>query len=128
MNFFKKKIMSHGCFEYFRVGSKIFGCPRPILLNFGSPDVLGEAFTTSSAGQDFWELQTKNIWGLKVRNNFPKYFELQLPQSMTTGYTHILLGISKTQTSGRSKVKLHLYSSLWHLIARVELLHLFNYC
>ena len=43
---------------------------RTVVPNFGPPDVLGlqlpEAFTTTSAGQDFWELKSKNIWKPKV--------------------------------------------------------------
>ena len=38
--------------------------------NLGPPDVLGlqfpEAFAATSAGQDFWELTSKNIWRPKV--------------------------------------------------------------
>ena len=41
--------------------------------NLGPPDILGlqfpEAFTTTSAGQDFWELKSKNIWRPKVGNH-----------------------------------------------------------
>ena len=41
--------------------------------NFGSPDDFGikfqEAFTTTYADQDFWELQSKNIWGPKLLGN-----------------------------------------------------------
>ena len=32
---------------------------RVLIPNFGSP----EDSTTSCAGQDFWELQSKNVWG-----------------------------------------------------------------
>ena len=43
---------------------------RAVVPNLGPPDVLGpqvpEAFTTTSAGQDFWELKSKNIWRPKV--------------------------------------------------------------
>ena len=43
---------------------------RAVFPNLGPPDVLGlqlpEAFTTTSAGQDFWELKSKNIWRPKV--------------------------------------------------------------
>ena len=38
--------------------------------DLGPPDVFGlqlpEAFTTTSAGQGFWELKSKNIWRPKV--------------------------------------------------------------
>ena len=41
-----------------------------VVPNLGPPDVLGlqlpEASTTTSAGQDFWELKSKNIWRPKV--------------------------------------------------------------
>ena len=41
-----------------------------VIPNLGPPDVLGlqlpEAFTNTSAGQDFWELKSKNIWRPKV--------------------------------------------------------------
>ena len=41
-----------------------------VVPNLGPPDVLGlqlaEAFITTSAGQDFWELKSKNIWRAKV--------------------------------------------------------------
>ena len=43
---------------------------RAGLSNLGPADVLRlqlpEAFTTTSAGQDFWELKSKNIWRAKV--------------------------------------------------------------
>ena len=46
------------------------GFITPVVPNLGPPDVLGlqlpEAFTTTSADQDFWELKSKNIWGPKV--------------------------------------------------------------
>ena len=45
----------------------------PGVPNLGPTDVLGlhlpEAFTTTSAGQDFWELKSKNIWGPKVEDH-----------------------------------------------------------
>ena len=45
-------------------------CYMPVVPNLGPPDVLGlqlpKAFTTTSAGQDFWELKSKNIWRPKV--------------------------------------------------------------
>ena len=41
-----------------------------VVPNLGPPDVLElqlpETFTTTSAGQDFWELKSKNIWRPKV--------------------------------------------------------------
>ena len=41
-----------------------------VVPNLEPPDVLGiqlpEALTTTSAGQDFWELKSKNIWRPKV--------------------------------------------------------------
>ena len=43
---------------------------RTMVLNVGPPDVielqLPEAFATTSAGQDLWELKSKNIWRPKV--------------------------------------------------------------
>ena len=46
------------------------GLPKAVVPNFGPPDVLGlhlpEAFTIPSAGQDFWELKSKNLWRAKV--------------------------------------------------------------
>ena len=47
-----------------------YAVARPVVPNLGPPDVLGiqlpEAFTTTSTGQDFWELKSKNIWRPKV--------------------------------------------------------------
>ena len=44
-----------------------------VVSNCSPPDVLGlqlpEAFTTTSAGQDFWELKAKNIWRAAVRHH-----------------------------------------------------------
>ena len=44
----------------------------PVVSNLGPPDVLGlqlpEAFT--SAGQNFWELKSKNIWRAKVGHHW----------------------------------------------------------
>ena len=71
---------------------------RPLPPNLGSSDIFGlklpEAFTTSCAGQDFWELQSKNIWGPKVGNhcyrpmipNFesPDVLVLKLSEPFTT--------------------------------------------
>ena len=41
-----------------------------VVPSLGPPDVLGlqlpEAFTSTSADQDFWELKSKNIWRPKV--------------------------------------------------------------
>ena len=41
-------------------------CCMAVVPNLGPPDVFGlqlpEAFTTTSAGQDFWTLKSKNIW------------------------------------------------------------------
>ena len=55
------------------VGGLLNKPSKAVVSNLGSPDVLGlklpEAFSTSSAGQDFWELQSKNIWELKVENH-----------------------------------------------------------
>ena len=43
---------------------------KAVVPNLGAPDVFGlqlpEVFTTISAGQDFWELKSKNIWRPKV--------------------------------------------------------------
>ena len=42
--------------------------------NLGPPDVLRlqlpQAFTTTSAGQDFWELKSKNIWRPKFGDHW----------------------------------------------------------
>ena len=44
-----------------------------VVPNLGPPDVLilqlPEASTTTSDGQDFWELKSKNIWRPKVGNH-----------------------------------------------------------
>ena len=46
-----------------------------VMPNLGPPDVLGlqlpEVFTTTSAGKDFWELKSKNIWRAKVGHHCP---------------------------------------------------------
>ena len=51
---------------------------KTVILNLGPPDVielqLSEAFTTTSAGQDFWELKSKNIWRPKVGDHCIKIF------------------------------------------------------
>ena len=43
---------------------------RTVVCNCRPPDVLGlqlpEAFIATSAGQDFWELKSKNIWRPKI--------------------------------------------------------------
>ena len=43
---------------------------RSVVPNLVPPDVLGlqlpETFITTTAGQDFWELKSKNIWRPKV--------------------------------------------------------------
>ena len=60
--------------------------------NLGPPDVLGlqlpEAFTTTSAGQDFWELKSKDIWRPKVGDHavvlnlcYSDVFDLHLPET-----------------------------------------------
>ena len=45
----------------------------PVVSNLGPPDVLGlqlpEAYTATSAGQEFWELKSKNIWRPKVEDH-----------------------------------------------------------
>ena len=50
--------------------------PKPMVPNLGPPDVLGlqlpEAFTTTFASQDFWELKSKNIWRPKVGDHCSK--------------------------------------------------------
>ena len=47
-----------------------------MVSNLGPPDVLRlqlpEAFTATSAGQDFWELKFKNIWRDKVGDHWPR--------------------------------------------------------
>ena len=49
--------------------AKTLYCFRPVVPKSGHPDVLepqaAEAFTTSSAGWGFWELQSKNIWRIQ---------------------------------------------------------------
>ena len=49
---------------------------KPVVPNLGPPDVLGlqlpEAFTTTSAGQDFWEVKSRNIWRPKVGDHCAK--------------------------------------------------------
>ena len=49
---------------------QLFTYPRLVVPNLGPPDDLGlqllEAFTTTSIGQDFWELKSKNIWRPKL--------------------------------------------------------------
>ena len=55
---------------------------RSVVSNLGPPDVLGlplpEAFTTTTtlAGQDFWELKSKNIWRPKVGDHWPTAFSI----------------------------------------------------
>ena len=63
--------------------------------NLRPPHVLGlqlpETFTTTSAGQDFWELKSRNIWRPKVGDHCSRAvvlnlcyldaFELQLPET-----------------------------------------------
>ena len=53
------------------------GSFRSVVPNVGPPDVLGlqlpEAFTTTSAGQDFWELKSKNFWRPKVGDHCFRY-------------------------------------------------------
>ena len=49
-------------------------CFRAVDLKVGFPDVLGVVVVRSlhsllCAGQDFWELQSKNIWGTKFGNH-----------------------------------------------------------
>ena len=52
--------------------------PRSVVPNLGPPDVLGlqlpEAFTTTSAGQDFLEWKSKNIWKPKVRDHWSRWW------------------------------------------------------
>ena len=52
--------------EYKYSSSSVVLYLKAVVPNLGPPDVLGiqlpEAFTTTSAGQDFWELKSKNIW------------------------------------------------------------------
>ena len=56
--------------------------PKAVVLNVGPPDVielqLPVAFATTSAGQDFWELKSKNIWRPKVGDHCPKGPQVQL--------------------------------------------------
>ena len=60
--FFEREFICCALLEY--------GCFTAVVPNLGPPDVLRlqlpEAFTTTSAGQDFWELKSKNIWRPKV--------------------------------------------------------------
>ena len=60
----------------FLLFSSISSAPRhalSVVPNLGPPDVLGlqlpEAYTTTSSGQDFWELKFKNIWRPKVEDH-----------------------------------------------------------
>ena len=54
----------------------ILKCSRAVVPNLGSPDILGlklpEALITSCAGQDFWELQSENVWGLNIGNHWSR--------------------------------------------------------
>ena len=58
--------------------------PKAMVLNHGPPDVIElqppEAFATTSAGQDFWELKSKNIWRPKVGDHCPKGYRVGQPQ------------------------------------------------
>ena len=55
---------------------------KAVVPNLGPPGVLGlqlpEAFTTTSAGQDFWDLKSKNIWRPKVGDHWVKASPTQL--------------------------------------------------
>ena len=50
---------------------------RSVFSNLGPPDVLGlqlpEAFTTTSTGQDFWAMKSKNIWRPKVGDHCSRF-------------------------------------------------------
>ena len=50
-----------------------------MVFNHGSPDVLvvklPGSFTSSCTGQDFWELKSRNIWGCKVGNHWPRFIQ-----------------------------------------------------
>lgn len=50
-----------------------------------------EAFTTSWTSQDFWELQTKNIWEPKFENQWPRkcvYVEFTLSSPLSLTHIH----------------------------------------
>ena len=54
------------------------GSLRQVVPNLGPPDVLVlqllEVFTSTSTGQDFWELKSKNIWRPKVGDHCHRGF------------------------------------------------------
>ena len=54
-----------------------------VVPNLGPPDVLGlqlpEAFTTTSDGQDFWKLNSKNIWRPKVGGHYASELKQSSP-------------------------------------------------
>ena len=66
----KHKAIFRAVFKHVWMLVSILESYRPVVPNLGPPDVLGlqlpEALTTTSAGQDFWELKSKNFWRPKV--------------------------------------------------------------
>ena len=68
--------------------------PNTVVPNLGPPDVLRlqlpEAFTTTSADQDFWELKSKNIWRPKVGDHwFTGFSRLHHVQNAVTKESEI---------------------------------------
>ena len=57
-------------------GGNLYPFTKPVVLSLGPPDILGlqlpEAFTPTSAGEDFWELKSKNTWRPKVGDHSMK--------------------------------------------------------
>ena len=66
--------------------------PRAVVPNLGPPDILGlqlpKAFTTTSAGQDFWELKSKNIWRPKVEDHCSSTWDRDSPTYITPVVPH----------------------------------------
>ena len=56
------------------VGEELRRYSRAVVPKLGPLDVLGlplpESFTTTLAGQDFWELKSKNLWRPKVGDHW----------------------------------------------------------
>ena len=49
------------------------GCFRAVVTKLETPEVLGlqlpEILASTAVGESFWELQSKNIWELKLGNH-----------------------------------------------------------
>ena len=54
---------------------------RSVVLNLGPPDVLGlqlpEILASGGGGEGFWELQSKNLWRLKVGDHYVSGCQLE---------------------------------------------------